>query len=386
MKDDIKMDSHLGSEQNAENAKNAANAEDSGNGANGNKREEYIRKYGMDGFPAKNNAPWLKREPENKHPRRSYSHDYCSCGYYHITATLKERTHLLSSLPDIPLSQLKENVPVYPILSPLGTKVKEEIQAISSHHPELRILQYVIMPDHIHFVLHVKERLKRMLGYELAGFFGACSHHYNELGSFSEFKPLFQRFHDSIIFNYNQLEKAIQYVRDNPRRAIIKRANPNLFKRYLHLRIGNHEFAAFGNIFLLRHFNLLPVRIHRRWSEAEFASYHNECMQKIRQGAIPVSPFIHPAEKNIMKETIALGSPLIKLTDCGFEDRFKPYGKDFDACANGRLLLLAPWPENTGRKSTAGYTEFHTMNDLAAALASLPATERFNLKGADRCF
>lgn len=179
--------------------------------------------------------------------------------------------------------------------------------------------------------------------------------------------------------SYNQLEKAIQYVQDNPRRAIIKRARPDLFKRYLHLEIGNHEYAAFGNIFLLRHFNLLSVRIHRRWSEEEFEQYHKDCMQKIQNGAIPISPFIHDAEKRIMRATLDLGYPLIKLTDCGFEDRFKPQGADFDLCAEGRLLLLAPWPENIGRKSTAGYTEFHQMNDLALIIASLPPGARLSI-------
>lgn len=34
---------------------------------NKNKREEYFRKYGKEGLPAKNKAPWLKREPDKKH-------------------------------------------------------------------------------------------------------------------------------------------------------------------------------------------------------------------------------------------------------------------------------------------------------------------------------
>ena len=38
------------------------------------------------------------------------------------------------------------------------------------------------------------------------------------------------------------------------------------------------------------------------------------------------------------------------------------------------------WPENIGRKSTAGYAEFHQMNDLAAALAVMPVTARLSLK------
>lgn len=84
---------------------------------NKNKREEYFRKYGEEGLPAKNKAPWLKRELDKKHSRRLYSHDYCSRGYYHITATMKAHTLHLSSLPNIPLSELKKNIPIYPILS-----------------------------------------------------------------------------------------------------------------------------------------------------------------------------------------------------------------------------------------------------------------------------
>jgi hypothetical protein len=45
------------------------------------------------------------------------------------------------------------------------------------------------------------------------------------------------------------------------------------------------------------------------------------------------------------------------------------------------LLLFAPRPENTGHKSTAGYAEFHKMNDLALAIATLPHSERLLLKG-----
>lgn len=72
---------------------------------------------------------------------------------------------------------------------------------------------------------------------------------------------------------------------------------------------------------------------------------------------------------------------MILLKDQGFEERFKPKGKDFELCCEGRLLLLAPWPANVGRKSTAGYAEFHQMNDLALSIASLPASERLLLKG-----
>jgi len=302
---------------------------------------------------------------------------------------------------------------IMPKHTELGERIAQEIKNIPVHHKEMRILRFVVMPEHIHFVLHVKERLTRKLGSELAGFFGACSKHnrqilsnpqstintYSDPSRQSTIKnssdipsyldsnqpdepslltSLFEPFHDRIIMDYEQLDRAIRYVEDNPRRRLIKQSNPNLFKRYLHLKIGDREYAAYGNIFLLKEINLLPVRIHRRWSEDEFRNYHDSCVKAIDNDAVVISPFIHPAEKRIRDYAMSTGAPLIILQDTGFEERFTPKGERFRLCSEGLLLLLAPWPENSG-KSNSGYREFHNMNDMAAAIATMPADTRTSI-------
>lgn len=340
------------------------------------------------GFPAHRELPeFMKIHARDKvkplshrNNRRSFSHDYCSPSYYMITATAFPGMPPLSIISDVPIEKLKKDNMIIPDHTPLGEAIRKEFTNLPKFHPEFRILRFVIMPDHIHVIIHVKERLKRKLGQELAGFLGACSRHLQQITGSAELKTLFKPFHDRIICNINQLDKAIKYVEDNPRRYIIKRKNPDLFKRYLHLQIAGHEYAAYGNIFLLKGIYLLPVRIHRRWSEKEFNEYKENCLMEIEKGAIPISPAIHKAETEIMNKAIELGGNVIQLTDQGFEERFKPKGRKFELCAEGHLLLLAPWPENVGRKSTAGYTEFHLMNDLAATIASLPAATRLSIK------
>ena len=52
----------------------------------------------------------------------------------------------------------------------------------------------------------------------------------------------------------------------------------------------------------------------------------------------------------------------------GFSDRFKPMGHEFELCASGRLLLIAPWPEKGAAKVTR--QEALQMNDLAAFLTT----------------
>lgn len=311
--------------------------------------------------------------------KRAFFHDYCAPGYYLITATALPGSPRFSEIPIDNRPNQKNGEMIIPNHSPLGEAIKHEILDIPVHHPEMRILRFVVMPDHIHFVLDVKERLKRKLGSELAGFFGACSKASSKFQGPDEVKTLFTPFFERIIFTKEQLDRAIKYVEDNPRRYILKKRNPELFKRYLHLKIAGHEYAAFGNIFLLRELYLLPVRVHRRWSEEEFHRYSEYCEGEIDNGAVPITPGIHRAEKAILDYAKKNGGRMIILKDQGFEDRFKPRGRDFDACAEGRLLLLAPWPENIGRKSTAGYTEFHQMNDLALAIATLPATARLSI-------
>ena len=110
-----------------------------------------------------------------KHPKRAFFHDYCSPGFYMITATTLPGSPRLSEIPDRDAREIRKGEMIIPDNTRLGEKIKEEIQSIPAHHPEMRILRFVIMPDHIHIVLQVTARLKRMLGSELAGFFGACS-------------------------------------------------------------------------------------------------------------------------------------------------------------------------------------------------------------------
>lgn len=346
-----------------------------------------MQKDGSTGFPSYHPLPSFMEgkgpEPSvgaKKHPKRAFFHDYCSPGYYLITATTLPGSPRLSEIPALDSREIKKGEMILPELTPLGKIIKDEILAIPVHHPELKILRFVVMPDHIHIVLGIHTRLKRMLGSELAGFFGACSKASSRIQGITGIKTLFKTFHDRLIFSHEQLDKSIKYVEDNPRRYILRKRFPELFRRYVHLEIAGHEYAAFGNIFLLKEIYLLPIRVHRRWSEAEFSEYSDYCRKEIDNGAVPITPAIHPAEKAIIDYAKKNGGKMIILKEQGFEEQFKPQGENFDLCSAGRLLLLAPWPDNTGRKSRAGYGEFHKMNDLARTIASLSPSTRLLLK------
>ena len=314
-----------------------------------------------------------------KAPRASF-HDYCAPGYYLITITAHKGTPPLSEVKLTDEDMIHKGSVIIPINTSLGEKVREELLSIPKKNPKLQIKRYVIMPDHIHFLLQVSSRLELPIGKYIAPFSVGCSRAYTNLFSLPVFTTLFLPFDDRIIFNYPQLDRAMQYIIDNPRRYIIRRRYPDLFHRHLNLEIGEHEYAAYGNMFLLKQPYLLPIRIHRRWSDGEFESYTKSCMEEISKGAIPISTAIHKVEKDIIKNAIADGSSAIILRDLGFNERFKPSGEYFELCAEGRLLLICPWPDNLKRRSDAGYSEFHKMNDFASNIASIPSDARLKIR------
>ena len=66
-------------------------------------------------------------------------------------------------------------------LSALGKSVADEWWAASLHHPEVEVLALQMMPDHLHGILFVKEKMGKPLGIALRGFKQSCNKHYREL-------------------------------------------------------------------------------------------------------------------------------------------------------------------------------------------------------------
>ena len=75
-----------------------------------------------------------------------------------------------------------------------------------------------------------------------------------------------------------------------------------------------------------------------------------ELLAAARHGAVLVSPCISPGEKRIARAALAAGRPLIVLLENGFPPFYKPPKTYFEACAAGRLLMLAPWPHHTDKR------------------------------------
>ena len=87
-------------------------------------------------------------------------------GIYHVTMVVSNRQPLLGNLviPDNDPSQTRVD------RTELGESIVKDMFRISDFHPEVEIVQFCLMPDHIHVILHVKRTMPKGIGSVVRGF------------------------------------------------------------------------------------------------------------------------------------------------------------------------------------------------------------------------
>ena len=282
--------------------------------------------------------------------RRRIGHDYKSRCIYMITLVVEGHRHLLGTIAGDGVSQQARME-----RSPLGEAVIKALLNIPQFYPAIEIWTHQIMPDHLHAVVFVKEEIPVHLGIIINGFKVACNREYRllkEKGCVNSDLPALweQGYNDRILDQKGQLQRMKDYIHDNPRRRAIKNCHPEYFKVRHNVKVGNHTFAAQGNIFLLNAPNLLQVQCSQKLTEEQIAELCWQFLAKARDGAVLVSPSISNGEKAILRAAFDNGFPIIVLQENGFAPLAKPGGRRFDACAQGKLLMLAPWEHHNDRR------------------------------------
>lgn len=295
---------------------------------------------------------------------RAFHHDYRRKCTYHIT---------IKKHPDMPpFGFLAGKLPsVYISRSALGQVIVRNIAAIPLLNPNLKVLQYIVMPDHIHFLLKVCDTLDLHLGNYIGMF---------KVNIFQDYAaqtgvrhPVFEDdFYDCILYPSRSLDAIFQYIRDNPRRLAERRENPGFFQRVNDLVIDGHHCQAYGNIQLLANPFKDQVVVHRADTPEQRENHRQQWLYTSANGGVLVSPFISPAEKAIREEAEAADGRFILLTGEPFGERYKPSGHLFELCCAGRLLVLsgASLTGPVGRNLTR--PQCLALNSLAAAVAAMP--------------
>ena len=380
-------------------------------------------------------------------------------GIYHLTLTLPSREPLLGTLviPGNDPTQARVEA------TGLGRVLLEYHRSVPLFAPEIQILQYCLMPDHLHTIWYVRSPMEKSIRYMAQGFWRAAKKAGRawtflhgqaarlEAGATNESaalspaapsaapspaapsaalspaapsaalspaapsaaalspgalsaalspgapsaalspgapsaaalsslapassreNPLRQQLGDDAYYGLaplftevpfirpltrrGQLQAMIRYVQLNPQRLATKRLMPGFFRVQEGITIAGRAYAGVGNIALLLIPRRATVHVRSLWVKAAehgdsqpLRDYMNGCVLAARQGTLMVSPFISEKEKAVKAVLQEEQHPFIVLADNGFRNYYKPGGDLFDGVADGRILILSPWPHDAGKR------------------------------------
>lgn len=142
-------------------------------------------------------------------------YDYTSEGYYFVTVCTREKRCVLGTVVGEGLA------PPEVRLSFVGQMVQEEVSQLPERFPQVTIDKYVIMPNHIHVILHLGAGgASPAHTASLSGILGALksltTRKWNQVRAISG-EPLWQRsYYDHVIVNEQDYLRIWQYIDENP--------------------------------------------------------------------------------------------------------------------------------------------------------------------------
>ncbi len=241
-------------------------------------------------------------------------------GVYHVTLTVPSRQPLFGTLV------IPQNDPSQARIerTPLGNAVIDELYVMCRHYPAVRVLQFCLMPDHLHAVIQVTKVMETSIRSVIRGYWqgvkklgraytlaasGGASASVSALGpggasaslgpsasssaslsvspaplsvspAPSDVSPKFnsgptakagaayafpiftERPFIRPLSRRGQLQAMIRYVQMNPQRLATKRLMPGFFRVQKGIEVAGRSYDGVGNVALLHagHFGVVHVR------------------------------------------------------------------------------------------------------------------------------
>lgn len=258
------------------------------------------------------------------------------------------------------------------VLSPLGEKVKESLEAMPRLNPGLLLFGHVVMPDHIHFncalVSGLSEPLKTLGGAirrfknyttKVAKLVRLAEHSstimavdgYNFDGQ-TEFGPTTiwqQGYHDYLLISRDMIDSTERYISYNPNKwdLMCSEKGALCVKEPLFLaRLDAGDYwKGVGNIELLDpEKKLVSLRVSRKVASTEaIAAVVRRMENAVEKGYIVISGFISKGERAVCDMLCRRNDAqfIRVLPSCIPNRRFKPESRYVVPFAEGRYLEIA---------------------------------------------
>lgn len=158
----------------------------------------------------------MKMDLPKRKPTRLRNYNYSQIGHYFITICTHKRKWLLGEIVGDSVCDTPKIT-----LSKIGIIVEQELLNVETHYDNVKVDKYTIMPNHIHLIIHITERIhpfptkKHNISNVIGKFKAAVTRRVGNAFMHSE-KIWQTSFHDHIIRNEKDYQKIWNYIHTNP--------------------------------------------------------------------------------------------------------------------------------------------------------------------------
>jgi putative transposase len=148
---------------------------------------------------------------------RLRNYDYRQCGRYFVTICVQNRECLLGSINQGCFSA-----------SESGKVVQQALKALQQDHPETAIESWVVMPNHLHFILEIRQQTDISLGELVRQFKYTTTKQINVLRNEPGTKVWQRNYYENIIRTDRVHQIIKNYIQQNPIRWEIDQLHPRI--------------------------------------------------------------------------------------------------------------------------------------------------------------
>ena len=269
-----------------------------------------------------------------KYYRRYRDYDYSRGASLFITISTEPRRALFGQVKNAAVE-----------LTQLGNVIAESITAIPRFNPAIALFEWVVMPDHIHFNIHLAAGLAdplKTLGAAIRRFktyTTTMARKLLGLGSIWQ-----QGYHDYLLLSERFIDSTGRYIRYNPLKCELRYNQPEFL--HIHEPVRSPRFdpsdywKAIGELSLLdQSNNILSLRISRRVKD--LAPVVKRMLSAADAGYTILSGFISPGEVAVRNALLSKpGAKLIHILPNQISHTHKPDSRFLEPIREHRLLEI----------------------------------------------
>ncbi|MBO7166284.1 MAG: transposase [Kiritimatiellae bacterium] len=266
--------------------------------------------------------------------RRYHGYDYSRGASLFITISTEPRSRIFGMVRNAKVE-----------LSPLGKIVDESILSISQFNPAVSVYEHVVMPDHVHFNLHLASGLEnplKILGSAIRKFKTYTTTMARKL--LKKDKIWQQGYHDYLLLSERFIDSTARYINYNPLKYELRYNQPEFL--HLHEPVISPRFdpcdywKAIGELSLLDPSNkILSLRVSRKVKDLKYVV--KRMIDASNAGYTILSGFISPGEIAVRDALLKMpNAKLIKIFPDQISHSHKPDSRFLKPIQEHRLLEI----------------------------------------------